>query len=160
MPKTPFHPKQQSTNVEPDFIPNSISSLDVLFQELGNVAYQEQASLAPQDDVIAFSPNLHEAILNVNLQWQDCPQNHHAGIEATIQDFWDVFDPEGMPCPVQGLEFNIDTGPCKLITVKDQHYGAHGEAYHITCHASILYKKLIVEWDWGPWAFWCVLGCT
>jgi len=157
MPKTPFRPKQQSTYVEPDFIPDSTSSLDVLFQEFGNVAYKERASLSPRDDLIMYTPHLHEAILNVDLQWRDCPEAYHAGVEAIIQDFWDVFDPEGMPRPVRGFEFNIDTGPCKPIAVKDQRYGAH-EAYHITRHALILYKKHVVEQDWGPWAFRCVLA--
>lgn len=157
MPKASFRPKQPSLYVEPEFIPDTGDSLDVLFQEFGNTVFKEKEELPPRDDVIVFDQGKHGKTYEDNIQWRDCPQEYRANIEQIIKDEWDVFDPEGMPRPVRGFEFNIDTGPTKPIAVTGRRYGPH-ESYHLAHHAKVLYKKGVISRDWGPWMFLCVLA--
>ena len=52
--KRPYRPQVQSRYIEPDFIPDTTSNLDVLFRESGNVLYAQKPELPPRDDIIVF----------------------------------------------------------------------------------------------------------
>ena len=43
--KLPYRPQVQSRYIEPDFIPDTTSNLDVLFRESGNVLYAQKPEL-------------------------------------------------------------------------------------------------------------------
>ena len=157
MEKRPYRPKSTNVYVEPEYIPDSADSVDVIFKPFGNALFQTKAKLPPRDDVIAFDPALHEKQLETNLQWRRCPEEFKDNIRLIIVKYWDVFDEEGMQRPIRGFEFNIDTGAITPISCKPPRYGAH-EARVIKDLVKILENKNLVEDDFGPWGAIVVLA--
>ena len=157
MPKRPYRPKMPNIYQEPDFMPDAASGLDVLFEEFGNVVHKNQNELPPRDDIIIFDTEVHESILQNNLQWRDCPEGSKEAIVEILKDYWDVFDPAGLPRHIRGYEFNVDTGNSPPVCAKQRRYGVH-ESFHIERHAKTLRDKGITESDWGPYGALCVLA--
>jgi hypothetical protein len=59
VPKRIYIPKIKSAYIEEEVIPDSVSGLDVLFQEHGNVMYRKTKKVAFRDKTIIYdeSPN-------------------------------------------------------------------------------------------------------
>jgi hypothetical protein len=157
MDKRPYRPKMSSVYVEPEYIPDSSDSLDILFKEFGNALFKTPGELPPRDDVTLYDPVLHDAQFSKNIQWRRCPEEYKERITTILKQFWDVFDEAGMQKPIRGYEFHIDTGAIPPISCKPPRYGAH-ESRVINGLIKILDGKNLTEDDFGPWGALVVLA--
>jgi hypothetical protein len=105
---------------------------DATFQRNNRNSLQKLKSAA-----LALSPP------NPNFNYVYCPEKDVAELDANlildhdmspdmknrvksfVQEFWDVFQEEGVKIPIRGYEMVIDTGKHRPITCCQPHYGLH-----------------------------------
>ena len=137
--------------------PIALDDMEVLYKDYGKPLWANKSTLPPRDDLIIFDPAKHQAELDRNLQWRDCPIDKQEEIKSIIIDFWDVFAEEGVRKNIRGLQFHVDTGEIPPICVRAPRYGPH-ETRVINDLVEKLEANGIVEDDDGPWGAPIVLA--
>jgi hypothetical protein len=110
-----------------------------------------------ENDLIKFQTDKHQAELDKNLNWGDCPPEHKQVITDIIKTYWDVFAKEGLMHPIRGYKFHIDTGNSKPVCCKSREYGPH-ESRIINQLVETMENNGVVEGDDGPWGSRVVLA--
>jgi hypothetical protein len=127
VPKRVWRPKVKFQYEEPEDVLDTSDEFDWMFEDKGPVVAEPTQTLPPRDDLIKYDPSAHQAELDKNIQWRDCPEWCQPTVRKIIEEFFDVFAQEGMQRAIRGFEFQIDTGEIKPITCKVPVYGQHEE---------------------------------
>lgn len=153
-----YQPKLSSTYVDPDYLPDTAESLDILFQEHGKSLWTDTEPLPPRDDsdILKFSKE-DEAELDRNLKWEGCPREFRPHILHIIKRWWDLFTKKGLQKPIRGFSFHVDTGDVAPVCCKVQQYGRHEMAI-IERLCQRLKDNGMVQRDTGPWGALIVLA--
>ena len=143
--------------VEPDHSPDILDDFALIFKDYGKSLHCKQSKLPPRDDTILFDATSHQAEMDRNIRWHDCPQEYHPAFTQLIQEHWDIFAEEGLRHPVRGFVCRIDTGDVKPVCCKPPRYGPHESKVMMKLVNGLLDNGL-VEPDEGPWGSPIVLA--
>ena len=105
-----YLPPLESVYIEPDFGPDLLEGMQLLYQQYGKSLRQQVAPLPPRDDIIDFNMSFHGTELDKNLIWDQCPDSAKSPIMGIIKEYWDVFCEEGLRNNIRGFIFRVDTG--------------------------------------------------
>ena len=159
LPPKIYQPQLPSTYIEPEFVPDALDGMELLYKDHGASLQKQKAPLPPRDpnNIIHFDPKLHQEELDSNLKWGDCPIKHRPKILALIKEYWDVFCQDGLQKHICGYQCRINTGNISPICCKVPQYGPH-ESKVITMLTQKLESNELVEDDNGPWGALVVLA--
>lgn len=101
--KPPYTGKLKSLYVDPDYdLEKEDDTLMRLYNTPGCPTYKPKVKLLPRDPatISIYIAEKHAEYLDNNIQWADCPEELKPRIRQMMEDFWDVFDPEGLKYPI------------------------------------------------------------
>jgi len=151
-----YRPPLTSLYRDPDYLPDSADSLDVVLGEHGKSLWKDKEPLPPRTEWIKFEPE-DKKELDRNAKWGGCPSNLRPAVEEILREFWDVFAERGLCHAIRGFQFHVDTGEAKPISCRRPRYGPF-EASVILRLCQKLKDNNMVDTDTGPWGSLIVLA--
>jgi hypothetical protein len=152
-----YRPPLASRYVDPDLGPDLLDGYEVIHGNHGRSIRQAVEPLPPRTDVIVFDKNVHQAELDKNITWGNCPTAYKEQILTIIKEHWDCFAQEGLKKHIRGFTCRIDTGAIEPVCCRAPRYGPH-EAKVMTQLCQQLQDNNLIEDDDGPWGALIVLA--